>query len=146
MSTHSTTSTAWKPVPGDTITGRIEDISEHDAGYGRYPILELATDSGIVAVHAFHDVLKNELARLAPDIGDTVTLTYKGKHSEKGYHQYKVRDGDGHGRGINWSAYGNAETPAAPQSDVPSDFDYGTPAAANTEPPKGNSDVDDLPF
>jgi hypothetical protein len=85
VSTQPTTSTSWKPQPGDTVTGVIEDISEHDAGYGKYPILELATETGTVAVHAFHDVLKNELARLAPNIGDSITLTYKGKHPEKGY-------------------------------------------------------------
>lgn len=130
-----TDNTSWKPQPGDTITGRIEDISEHDAGYGRYPILELATGTGTVAVHAFHDVLKAELARLAPEIGDTVTIAYKVKHLERGYHQYRVRDGDGRGRGINWSHYGDATGTEAPQSDVP-----------GHEQPAKEVGEDDIPF
>lgn len=129
LSTQHTGSTSWKPQPGDSITGRIEDISEHDAGYGTYPILELATDAGTVSVHCFHDVLKNELARLAPDIGDTLTITYQGKHLEKGYHRYRVRDGDGVGHGINWSRYGSPDTqPLKP------------------EPGAGQEGDDDIPF
>ena len=143
MSTqHTQNATSWKPQPGDTVSGRIEDISEHDAGYGKYPILELATETGTVSVHCFHDVLKNELARLAPDIGDSVTLTYKGRHPDKGYHQYRVRDGDGKGRGINWGSYGEASAPEPPASDVPNDFPtYGQP------PAKPQDDGDDsIPF
>jgi hypothetical protein len=143
VSTQQNTSTsgAWKPNTGDTISGRIDDISEHDAGFGRYPILELVTDTSVVSVHCYHDVLKNELARLAPTIGDSVTITYQGKHPEKNYHRYRVRDGDGHGRGINWSAYG--ETSEPPKSDLPDDFDtsYGQP------PAKPQDDGDDpVPF
>jgi len=144
VSTQASTSTSWKPETGDTVTGVIEDISEHDAGYGKYPILELVTGTGTVAVHAFHDVLKNELARLAPNIGDSITLTYKGKHAEKGYHQYRVRDGDGKGRGINWGRYGDNGTPEPPPtSDVPNDFpsSYGKPPAK----PKDDGDAD-IPF
>jgi hypothetical protein len=144
VSTQPTTSTSWKPQPGDTVTGVIEDISEHDAGYGKYPILELATETGTVAVHAFHDVLKNELARLAPNIGDSITLTYKGKHPEKGYHQYRVRDGDGKGRGINWGAYGETSIPEPPASDVPSNFDgYGQPPQ---DKPKQDTGDEFIPF
>lgn len=143
MSTQTTESTSWKPEPGDTVTGSIADISEHDAGYGKYPIVELDTDSGTVTIHAFHDVLKNELARLAPDIGDSVTITYRGKH-EKGYHLYRVRGGDGRGRGIDWGRYGDSGTPEPPPaSDVPSDFTYGERPKPQDTP---KDDGDDVPF
>ena len=89
------TSTSWRPAPGETITGRLERVSQHNAGYGVYPVLEIATESETVTVHAFHDVLKAELVQHAPKIGDTLTIRYDGKHPEKGYHRYRVDNGDG---------------------------------------------------
>ncbi len=139
------TTTAWRPDPGDALTITIEDISEHDAGYGKYPIVEGADDAtqSTVVVHAFHDVLKSELAKLAPTIGDTIVLRYDGKHPEKGYHRYRVRRPDGSGPGIDWAKYGgDPPKQDPPTSDVPNDFGtYGQPPA---KPKDGDDDV--LPF
>jgi hypothetical protein len=121
MSKSIATGSGWKPAPGDTITITIVDFGEHDAGWGRYPILEGETDSGeLVNVHAFHDVLRSELARIAAQVGDKITITYLGKHA-KGYHLYKVRRAGGAGPRLDWSRYGGDPQPDAP------DTGYGKP-------------------
>lgn len=84
------TAEAWKPGPGDKLTGVIVDVDSRTTEFGTYPILTVVADDGReVAVHAFHTVLKNELAKRAPRIGERIGLKYLGK-SEKGYEAYRV--------------------------------------------------------
>ena len=115
----------------------IESISEHDAGYGSYPILEGVDETGrAVAVHAFREVLQGELANSPLSIGDTLVITYGGKHPERKYHRYKVRRPDGSAPGVDWSKYGEPQRQERPPSHVPT----GEPP----EDPKG--DDDEIPF
>jgi hypothetical protein len=130
-------STAWRPSAGDSITITITDLTEHDAGYGAYPIIEGETASGeMVTLHAFHDVLKSELAKFAPSIGDTLTVTYGGKHPDRGYHRWKVGRGAGAGPGLDWSKYGS-ESSTVPASNAPADPPPALPVATVDE---------DIPF
>ena len=97
---------AWQPDPGDKLVGTVVDISERDGAFGRYPIVTLSTEDGELAIHAFHDVLANELARIAPKVGDELGVKYAGKHPDKGYHQYRVRRA-GASADVDWSRYGD---------------------------------------
>jgi hypothetical protein len=53
----------WKPAPGDSIEGKIVDLDVRHGEYDPYPVVTLETSRGAVAVHACHEVLRNELAR-----------------------------------------------------------------------------------
>lgn len=69
----------WKPEPGDTITGRITDLTTGGGEFGRYAIVMLTTKSGDdVAIHAFHHTLKTRLREMRPERGHTLTVTYHG--------------------------------------------------------------------
>lgn len=98
---------AWKPDAGDKIVGIVSEISEREGTYGVYPIVTLRTEDGELAVHAFHEVLQNELARLAPKQGDLLGIKYAGMDSDKGYHRYRVRRGGAEAGGVEWSRYGS---------------------------------------
>ena len=109
---------AWKPQPGDKLVGVITELSSRDGTYGNYPIVTLRDDAGNEwAVHAFHEVAANELARVAPKVGDHIGIKYLGKHPERNYHRYKVqRDRDA---AFDWSKFaGDDDVPA---TDVPVD-------------------------
>jgi hypothetical protein len=84
----------WKPDPGDKIVGRIVDVGERDSDYGgSYPVLTVRPepDEGVdIAVHGFHTVLKNELAKLEPRVEERIAIKYLGTHA-KGYENYRVR-------------------------------------------------------
>lgn len=90
---------AWKPEPGDKIAGQVVGVSRSpDFGYGPYPIVTLNVDGTERAVHAFHHVLRTELARRKPGAGDDLEILYVGKRSPKSgtgndFHVYKVKGG-----------------------------------------------------
>lgn len=102
---------AWKPGDGDKLVGIVVDVSERDGTYGAYPIVTLRTAEGDeLAVHAFHEVLANELARIAPKPGDEIGVKYLGKHPERGYHRYRVRR-SGATAEVSWAKYaGDADS------------------------------------
>jgi hypothetical protein len=125
---------AWKPQPGDKLAGVVTDLSTREGQYGAYPIITIRSEDGEHAVHAFHEVLQNELARVAPKVGDGIGVKYIGKDLDKGYHRYRVRR-DGDSESFDWGRFGDPDTASA--SDVPADTE-GTPIG-------GGSD-DDLPF
>lgn len=106
---------AWKPTKGAKIVGVVTDVTSRDGGYGEYPIVTIKTGDGDLAVHCFHEVLRGELARIAPKVGDEIGIRYLGKHPEKGYHQYKVaRAGTG---AFDWSRFSDEDTVEAVKSD-----------------------------
>jgi hypothetical protein len=64
---------AWKPEVGDKLIGEITDLDERENEYGVYPIVTIVTDEGEeLAVHGFHTVLRNELAKRRPRVGDRI--------------------------------------------------------------------------
>lgn len=96
---------AWKPNVGDSITGTLAGVDMIDpGGNGPYPCVTLETPSGMRNVHAFHSVLRRELARRAPKPGDEITITYQGQR-EGGrngtYHTYRVAGGPG--QAFDWA-------------------------------------------
>jgi len=117
-------SPAWRPQPGEKVAGIVTDQTERDGGFGRYPIVTMRQENGEeIALHCFHEVLQGELARIAPKVGDMIGVAYRGKHPERGYHQYRVRRAGGDS-GVDWGRY-SADTPAAEDTE---------PAAAEAEP------------
>lgn len=98
---------AWKPDAGTTITGAVVEVKMIDpSGQGPYPCVTLQSADGQQrAIHAFHSVLRRELARNAPKVGDEITITYHGERAGGAYgkyHSYQVRGGQG--REFNWDA------------------------------------------
>lgn len=82
---------AWRPEVGDQVIGKVVDIGEREGDWGPYPVFVLAsTDGELVAVHAFHGVLKNELGTV--QVGDEVGIAYKGMKAgaKQSYENYKV--------------------------------------------------------
>ena len=116
---------AWRPSPGEKIVGTVTELSERDGAYGPYPIVTLRREDGEeLAVHAFHEVLQSELARIAPKHGDSVGIKYEGKDDERGYHRYRVRRA-GDDAALSWSKYAEggeavvAEASEQDDSDIP---------------------------
>ena len=86
----------WRPEPGDTLIGEIIDLSERTGDYEPYPIVTVQPEGGgdPVAVHAFHSVIKREVSKLKPNIGDKVGFKYLGEGTSKDgktkYQSYRV--------------------------------------------------------
>jgi hypothetical protein len=87
---------AWKPAPGDKLVGTVTEVGERDGGFGSYPIIGVLTDAGDeFNCHAYHTVLRNEVAKQRPRVGDRIGIAYHGKKDgekdgEKGYERYRV--------------------------------------------------------
>jgi hypothetical protein len=70
----------WRPEPGDQVLGTVIGVDTREGDYGPYPYIEVeANDGSYIGVHGFHTVLKNELARIEPQVGDTLGIKYFGK-------------------------------------------------------------------
>lgn len=69
----------WRPNPGDSITGKVLDLTTGQGDYAKYPIVTLQTKDGEVNVHAFHHTLKNRLREMRPKRGHTLTITFLGE-------------------------------------------------------------------
>lgn len=94
---------AWRPNPGDTITGALAHRDTRVTEYGTYPVVYIDVEGSLVAVHAFHQTLKDGLKELKPQRGDFVSITYAGEKESKNtdskgekrtYHHYVVLDPD----------------------------------------------------
>ena len=129
---------AWKPEPGDKLVGEVVELGERDGGYGTYPIVVIEPEGGEPsAVHAFHDVLRNELARVAPRIGDVMAIRYDGKQAgERGYHRYKVVSG--RASAFNWDKFGDV---SHPEPDVAIEPAGTSPSIANQAAERFGDDV-----
>lgn len=75
----------WRPEAGDSLIGKITDISSRDGGYGVYPILVVDEEETgrRLAVHCFDTVLRGEVAARAPRIGDVVGFKCLGRQQPK---------------------------------------------------------------
>jgi hypothetical protein len=129
----------WRPDQGEhptTIDGRLTRVSAVEGAYGRYPLLELEPDDGPAwAIHVLHGVLKDELQDLAPQIGDRIQISYRGKtDSGRGYFSYRVRFVDGSSRQVDWSRF--SDDPAG-QEPLPV-----SGASAKIAPAAGQDDAD----
>lgn len=140
----------WRPNPGERIKGNIVDIATGDGGYGPYPIVTLDTDDGEKAVHAFHQVLRTELARRRPKIGDEIEVTYLGKRENQSgngsYHAYRVTGGQVQGYDWSQDLPEDQRQSSEPVSDIPSDLAPEPVVAGRASPPPAADDGEDLPF
>ena len=98
---------AWRPSPGKTLEGTVTEITEYEGGgYGGYPILTVDAAGGEKAVHCFHTVLRNELAKLDIQVGEKVAILYGGKQRSKDgsveYEGYRVKAPDRKPRRFAW--------------------------------------------
>lgn len=139
--------TAWRPEPGETITGKMLSVEVIDpAGQGPYPCVTIQTSSGEErAIHAFHTVLQTQLAKRRPKPGDELSITYLGKvdGANRPYHSYRVVGGEG--QAVNWDNF-------LPESDrQPANLSQrietpvSVPAQVAPSTPQ-DTDLDDLPF
>jgi hypothetical protein len=82
---------AWRPEPGEKLVGVVVELGDRDGGFGDYPVVAvLGEDGEEYAVHAFHTVLRNEVAKQRPAVGDRIGIAYHGKDAAKGYEKYRV--------------------------------------------------------
>jgi hypothetical protein len=104
--------TAWRPLPGDTLTGAFVHRDVRRGGeYGDYMICYFDKNDGspLVAVHAFHQTLKDGLKELAPDKGDIISITYAGQ-------KVSNKRVDSKGRAVEYHHYGVYNPEAAVES------------------------------
>ncbi|MGD0254763.1 MAG: hypothetical protein ABSB99_04290 [Acidimicrobiales bacterium] len=84
----------WRPAVGDVVVGTVVEIDEAVSNYGEgtYPIITVCgEDKSEVAIHGFHSVLKSEIARKKPAVGDLLGVKYLGVPEGKKYEAYRVR-------------------------------------------------------
>lgn len=86
---------SWIPVEaGDSIYGDLIDVadgwSEQRQGGSAYPILTIKViqasgyqEGETLMVHAFGTILYNEVRRHLPEVGERVTITYRGPGKAK---------------------------------------------------------------
>jgi hypothetical protein len=79
----------WRPDEEPTLVYTMTGRSTREGKYGPYPIDEGEREDGSrVAVHRTSSILRADLEPAR--VGDKVGLKYLGRHSEKGYHRFKV--------------------------------------------------------
>jgi hypothetical protein len=142
---------AWKPEPGASLAGTMTGVEMIDPnGQGAYPCVTIRSEDGQEhAVHAFHSVLKRELARRRPKPGDPLAIVYEGK--KKGgaygeYHSYRVQGGQP--KEVNWDAMlPEDERQASSEPPIASSEPFVPPASFQPQPaPTGESFGDEPPF
>lgn len=130
---HLTEKGGWKPEQGDTITGTIVDIDVTEGAYGPYPVIDFELDDGTVSVHAFHDQLRRKLSSRGAQVGELVSITYRGRAGNgtgTDAYLYDVRVGEEPKRfdfdQLRYTSEPAKSTPSdtgeAGGSDIPSDF------------------------
>lgn len=114
---------AWRPVPGDELRGFLAHREMRTTEYGTYPVVYIAPEGvdteklgSLVAVHAFHQTLKDGLKALAPQRGSAISITYAGEKDSNSrkdkdgeavsYHHYVVVDPDAtvEGGELDWDS------------------------------------------
>lgn len=83
---------AWRPDQEDSpiLIGKVVDIQQGTTDYGPYPLLVVEREDGTeVAVHGFQTVLKNELIRQRPQIGERIGIKYLGEQKTKPGSKFK---------------------------------------------------------
>lgn len=121
----------WRPDAGEQLVGTIVEISSGRGDYGEYPLLvvEKADGTGDVAVHAFHTVLKSELAAKRPSEGDRIGIKYLGIPAGKKYESYRVvLERKTPATGTDWNQVGQQASDEMHAADRPAPAS--TPAAA----------------
>jgi hypothetical protein len=75
---------AWRPEPGDDISGEVVRAEEGGLGDDRHPIWTIRRSDGSErAVHGFHAQLVAKCAELNLQEGAHVRITYEGKFRDE---------------------------------------------------------------
>lgn len=132
----------WEPKPGGVVVGVVREIDIRGTQYdANVPVITLQVESGeLVQIWAFWSVLRNELRKLAPEIGSEIAVR-RLNDSERGYRRYRVFT-DQAERAFDW---GSIETNAS-DAELLERQEHAlldNPAAASVPP---NKPADDLPF
>lgn len=134
---------SWRPddakaegVHDNPLIGKFVGMDQGSTAYGPCWIMTVEKEGGEeVAVWLFHEVLKNELARVRPKPGETLGIKYVGKTKPKGggnpFHNYRVKVDRETSAEFNWGNLGVA----AALEDEPA----GETAAASAQ-------TDEVPF
>ena len=83
---------AWRPDQEDSplIVGEVVDIQVGTSDYAPYPLIVIRQDDGEEkAIHGFHTVLKNELLKTKPQIGERMGIKYLGEQATKPGSKFK---------------------------------------------------------
>lgn len=101
------TAPAWMPEPETTVMGTVIGLrmggQPEPIGYGYYPVVTYKLpDGSIVAVHAFHSLLRERLAELKTEIGKVQMLTYLGQQASR---QRTKKDADGKDIPVEYHLY-----------------------------------------
>jgi hypothetical protein len=85
----------WKPTPGDELTGVVVAMKLLDSKYGNkqpYPYLEIErkADRKRFGWHAAQVVAKSQLKQVRAQVGDELTIRYKGEH-RNGYKDFVIK-------------------------------------------------------
>lgn len=122
----------WKPhselTQPKSVSGLVLEITERDLGFeqkGTAPFVRVLADDGTEwSVAGFHAVLRAELLRIGPRIGDRIGVIYQGegtaKENQSPPHLYRVaveRNPDGPQRP-------DSELPPAPDFDPDADIPF----------------------
>jgi hypothetical protein len=103
---------SWIPTEEDpVIAGEFLRLEHGHTAYGAQDIVVVRTEDGRErSVWLLHEVLKNQLVRIAPKPGELLCIRWKGKRTSGGgneYDDYRV-DVDRQGEGPDWSAVAGA--------------------------------------
>ena len=83
---------------GEGVEGRVISIDVTSSEYTTddIPVINIETPDGVVRqIRGYHSVLRNEIERAAPKVGDTLAVKYNGKKptkdGKKSFHSYGVK-------------------------------------------------------
>lgn len=123
----------WVPTDGEVLTGRIValDFATSSQDGEPYPLVVLQQPDGAeVTVHGHHRVLKEELTKRAPRIGDDLTITYLGEVTPDKGRAYKAYRVQGGANPFTWNMFRD------PDDQLPDEHATGLPPAAATPAPQ----------
>ncbi len=124
---------------GDRVRGPVVDLGTYDGGYGPYPVVTIRLAEGYrarvaekhggwvepgdeLAIHCAPTVLRNEMAKAAPEIGNEIGVR-RGEMvdgARNPYPRFKVVNYDRQ-TALDWSKFGSDDEDPGPISDVPVD-------------------------
>ena len=90
----------WHPKPGSKLIGQIVSDNKRTGTYGDYRLLTVVTEEGSTEdgqpippgtekdLHAFHNVLRDQLEELQPQVGERIGVIYYGMGRKA--HRYRT--------------------------------------------------------
>ncbi|BDG59923.1 hypothetical protein [Caldinitratiruptor microaerophilus] len=109
---------SWRPEPGGVLVGVVVRIETLATRYGAVPVVTVRPDDGgpLVAVWASHAVLRRELARRRPQVGQKIGIKYLGKQTGRNGASYQAYTVVTEGGNFDWDA---AASGAEEEDDIP---------------------------